>query len=238
MVRSSTLVSGFGLLAMSSALPTTAEPSNLQTRVGKDCAAGTSYFKCFTYDGCFASDPCTTPPTTQSTCTNGTTTKDQRDMYVVVPSDPDSVTPAVEYFQVISGDMDINQVGIFTGIPADAKKCSLHWKQGGPDERVFKVTGNGLVSATQVDNLSTCGGVSWSEVQSAKVISKEAGPDFTYWDQREFAAATHGSWDLTCAETIYMKFETLKGAGQDVKEYRNVYLEQDDKNGWYIEYTC
>jgi hypothetical protein len=160
-------------------------------------------------------------------------------MHVVVPSNPEYSTQDVGYFQVISGDMDVNEVGIFTGIPADAKRCTLGWKQGGPDERAFKVTGNGRVSAIQLNGLDAADGYTWTDVQNANAISAEFGPDFSFWDGPEYPATTHGSWDLNCAETIYMKFETHKGAeNQGVDGYRNVYLEQDDKNGWYINYTC
>lgn len=157
-------------------------------------------------------------------------------MRVVVPSQPDYTTPAVEYFQVQSGDMDINQVGVFSGIPADAKRCTLHWKQAGPDERSFTVTGSGLLSAFQIDNLDASGDVAWADVEKANTISKEFSPDLTYWDGPTFLATTHGSWDLKCAETVYLKFETHETGG--VKEAANVYLEQDDKNGFYVQYEC
>ncbi|KAH8205112.1 hypothetical protein TruAng_000677 [Truncatella angustata] len=245
MVRSNILISSFGFLAISSALPTTTESSGLQSRAYRECALNTSYFKCGIYDGCFASDPCIVPPTesippTQTTCKNSTTTKDQRVMYVVAPLESDTRTKTtVPHFQVISGDMDVNEVGVFTGIPADAKSCSLGWHQGDANKRTFKVTGNGLVSAWQLDDLNTKDGVSWSDVKSAKTVGKEAGPDFTSWDLPEYGSTNHGSWSLDCRETIYIKFETLKvPADSDSKEYRNVYMDQDENNGFYVRYEC
>lgn len=160
-------------------------------------------------------------------------------MYVVLPSDPQSKAPGVSYFQVVSGGPDIDQVGVFKGIPAGARSCSLYWKQADADERVFKVTGNGRVSAIQYDNFDTGNGISWSDVENAKAISAEFGPDMSAWDRPNYPAWDHGFWTLTCAETIYMKFETHKGAeNQGVNDYRNVYMDQDDKNGWYIRYKC
>lgn len=214
--------------------------SSLETREYQDCAAGTWYYKCGENDGCFDHDPCTSTTPAESACTNGTTTNDQRDMFVVYPANPETTGSAVKYFQVVSGSMDINQVGVFSGIPAEAKSCKLGWKQGAAADRSFKVTGNGRVSVFQIEGIDATDGVSWSEVEDATVTSTEFGPDLTNWDSPSIGVWDHGSsWGLTCAETIYLKFATHKGAednGSD--EYRNVYLEQDDNNGFYVSYTC
>lgn len=213
--------------------------SSLETREYQDCAAGTWYYKCGENDGCFDHDPCSSTTPAGPSCTNGTTTDDQRDMFVVVPANPETTGSAVKYFQVVSGSMDINQVGVFSGIPAEAKSCSLGWKQGDAASRSFKVTGNGRVSVFQIEGIDATDGVSWSEVEGATVTSTEFGPDLTNWDSPSIGATDHGSWGLTCAETIYLKFATHKGpedTGSD--EYRNVYLEQDDNNGFYVSYTC
>lgn len=163
-------------------------------------------------------------------------------MYDVIPASPDTKSPATADFHVRSGqkdpnDQDIDQVGIFTGIPATATQCSLNWKQGAPNERTFTVQGNGRVSAIQLDNLNISNGVSWSDVEKAQTIGTEAGPDFSFWDGADFGASTHSTGPVTCAQTIYIKFETHKGPENNgVNDPRDVFLKQDDKNGWYITY--
>lgn len=220
-----------------------------EARAWQECPTGSWYSKCYDYDGCYNYDPCANPsasPTTTPTpsptaCAAGSMgTSTGRSMHVVLPSDPDYSTGDVGYFQVQQGVMDINEVGVFSGIPADATTCSVRWKQGAVGERSFTVTGNGAVSVVQLGGaFDPAQNVTWAAVEGATALGNELMANMGNWDKPDQGATTHIVGDVQCAEVVSLKFETFKGAGGSTPdESDNYWLEQDDKNGFYITYSC
>ncbi|KAI6080961.1 hypothetical protein F4821DRAFT_250384 [Hypoxylon rubiginosum] len=223
-----------------------------------DCDAGEYFYSCANgYRGCFSMDPCALPPvgSTPTTTTSATTSATaiaavcptgtasakiwQPTMYNLYPSEPDRAEAPVSHLEVShksATDPAVEQVAVFSGIPASAKSCTLGWAQGAAAERVFKVENSGLVSTLQLTGFPS----DVSKVSSASVAAYEptdavkAGLtiDFTNWD-KVLTAAPHSGGPVDCAETIYVKvgIKTTNGDGY-------VYMDQDAKNGLTISYTC
>lgn len=231
------ILSTLGLFSVASALPGAIFERGAYARDNTTCPLGTCYYNCYSYDGCYDHDPCGSPPT-NSTCQAGTVgTSTGRQMYVVLPSVPSYNSSAVSYFQAETGPVDIDQVGVFTGIPASAKNCTLMWKTGNYEERSFIVEGNGLLTPTQLKGLDSTQPVSWNAVTAATPIKPSLGADMTNWDQQQFRGSTHVAGSVDCAAQISVQFEINKD-GAPAGQNAIVYLKQDDKNGWYISYAC
>jgi hypothetical protein len=198
----------------------------------RDCPVNTWYSKCGDISGCFNYDPCNKPTCTPGTEGNSTGLS----MYVVAPGDADLATPPFPYFQVQSGQADIDAVGIFTGIPADATSCTVYWRQG--VERVFSVKGSGYVSVEQLEGLNAAQPVSWTAVEQATNVGRVGGAAMGNWDAPSYGAVEHEVGEaMGCAEQLTMLFSVDKAAaGANATD--NTYLELDANNGWFIRYTC
>ncbi|KAI1417028.1 hypothetical protein F5Y13DRAFT_153576 [Hypoxylon sp. FL1857] len=234
-------------------LATLALASPLSRRGETDCSAGTVFYACANgYRGCFDKDPCALPPISSSptpttiapaatttaapACTNGTIWKPT--MYNLYPGEPDKTEPAVSYLQVQvqEGKPEIDQVAVFQNIPATAQKCFLNWAQAAEAERTFTVDDSGYTAVQQLSGFPGAG----EPISSASIAKYEPAdktkakhPDFTFWDKQSKDAQTHSAGEIDCAENIYVKvsLDTLNGDG-------HIYMEQDDKNGFYVTYTC
>ncbi|KAK6218829.1 hypothetical protein QIS74_06038 [Colletotrichum tabaci] len=134
------------------------------------------------------------------------------------------------------------QVVVFTGIPATAKTCSLGWRQGPVETRIFRVDGSGLVSSRQ---LKTEGFPTWTKGSDVLINPTTIAPfqegsefssgmDFTFWDQPDFSApATHAGPSVKCEERIVVELAVNLNSGQDGR----VFMQDDAENGLFISYS-
>ncbi|KAI8965561.1 hypothetical protein F5Y11DRAFT_344437 [Daldinia sp. FL1419] len=170
-------------------------------------------------------------------CKNGTKgSLWQPSMYNVFPEDPDHSEPSVSYIDVRAEEngRPKDQVIVFRGIPAGAKSCAINWDQAAESERNFTVYDSGYVSLLQLDGFPYGVPVTWNSVAAFEPDGKNAThADFTYWDKQSKDAFPHLIGPVDCGEEIYVRLaiDTLSGYGR-------VFMDQDKKNGFHIDYTC
>lgn len=223
---------------------------SLSRREWTDCPTGKVFYNCANgYKGCYEKDPCALPPVATTSiaappsstptpppaaCTSGSIFKPT--MYNLYPSQPDLSQSPVSYLQVqVSGtNPQLEQVAVFSGIPSNAKTCSLMWAQAAESERTFVVDGSGLTSILPLTGFPSTGSpVSANSIKPFESGEKATHSDFTFWDKQSKDAVNHTVGAIECAEEVYykMSIDTENGDG-------HVYLEQDGKNGFYVTYTC
>ncbi|KAI1470908.1 uncharacterized protein F4812DRAFT_282603 [Daldinia caldariorum] len=180
--------------------------------------------------------PITYPPPV-NTCSPGTNGSAwQPTMYNIFPQDPDHSEPSVSFIRIATEEnkAPIEQVIVFRGIPAGVKTCNLNWDQAAEAERNFTVTGSGLAGLQQLDGFPYGTPVSYSSVSPfVPENGKATHADFTFWDKQSKDAWAHSVGPVNCSEEIYIKLtlDPLSGYGR-------VYMDQDKKNGFHIDYTC
>ncbi|KAI1764240.1 hypothetical protein GGR53DRAFT_327618 [Hypoxylon sp. FL1150] len=219
----------------------------IATPTWTDCEAGETFYSCANgYRGCFSMDPCALPPAISTTttttaaaaCPTGTASAKiwQPTMYNIYPSDPSRSEAPVSHLEVQlhGSDPAVEQVAVFSGIPASAKSCTLGWSQAAASERVFVVEKSGLVSTTQLTGFPSdaVSAASVAAYEPEDPAEKGLTTDFTLWDKTATATG-HVGGGVDCAESIYVKvaIEPVNGDG-------HVYMDQDLKNGLTIAYTC
>ena len=134
----------------------------------------------------------------------------------------------------VGGESLIEQAIVFKGIPAEAKKCSLNWKQADESERSFIVEGQGLTSITQLEGFPAEGEpVTFNSLRAFEGgdDATSFGPEFTGWPETK-GASEHLAGAIDCSEDIYLRISVRLSAGDGF-----IYLAQDEKNGFYIAYT-
>lgn len=161
----------------------------------------------------------------------------QPTMYNIYPQAPEVSKPAVTglHIETFEGKSQLEQVAVFTGIPAGAKNCMLGWSQADKEDRVFVVKGGtGLTRIRQLSGLpAPADGISFSSMQPYDDAPQndDLGPDFTFWDDEQYDATEHSAGGVDCAESIY-----LRVALRDPATKASLYLGQDEKNGLWVEY--
>ncbi|KAI0889307.1 uncharacterized protein GGS22DRAFT_153618 [Annulohypoxylon maeteangense] len=227
--------------------------NSLSRREWTDCPTGTVFYACANgYRGCYQQDPCALPPiastslpatptpTTSVTAAPPTATCQsgsiwQPTMYNLDLLQPDLSQTPVTYLQVqASGaSKQLEQVVVFSGIPAGAKTCNLMWAQAAEAERTFVVDGSGLAAILPLTGVPSLVSANSIKPYLPAADTKPVHPDFTFWDKQSKDAATHTVGRFNCAEEVYYKIQldTQNGDGR-------VYLEQDGKNGLYVTYEC
>ncbi|PKS11612.1 hypothetical protein jhhlp_001762 [Lomentospora prolificans] len=218
------------LMAVASAMPA----SNV---VRDECNAGTSYYQCGNYKGCYATDPCVLPPSpstpTEGQCTGTATTVIPEVLYNIYPEHGDLAANEVSGAHLESYDdaSQVEQVVVFRGIPAEAKECKFGWRQGERIERSFVITGeHGLAKVKQLPGLPE-DDITFNSVKSFDDAAKEIGAvDFTNW--HTLGPFIHPTGNIDCAETVYIKLNLKDGEGNT-----QVFLEQNDENGFYVSYS-
>lgn len=158
-------------------------------------------------------------------------------MYNLLPETPDAASAAVSPLEIRhqAGRPRQEQVAVFTGLPAGAKKCTLGWDQGPADARDFRVEGSGLLSVQQLRGPLPAGPVSYGSVAPLVAASDApiGQPDLTAWNTPDYGNWTHGSWNMDCAAEVY-----LHVAGSEINGDGYAFLGQDDRNGLFINYQC
>ena len=154
--------------------------------------------------------------------------------YNVFPGAPDvgkeSLGFHVETFQNAS---QVEQILVFSDIPAGTKNCQIGWQQGSRVERVFIVRGgDALAGVRLLSGFPHKSSVTYNSVKPFVDAGKDVGAaDFTNWD--DLPPQGHLVGDVDCAETMYLLF-ALRNSNGNTK----VFLNQDDENGVYVSYNC
>ncbi|KAK2761669.1 hypothetical protein FQN54_001497 [Arachnomyces sp. PD_36] len=211
--KSSLLLAAAGLQAISvSALPT------LTSRDDTQCTPGTNFYVCSlnNFRGCCSVDPCalTTgcPDNQPNECGKPGKNRIYDPGMRIVGLDG----PQENNFNVSRAGDDVQEQTMYFSIPPTASDCTLYWGVPRAADRVFTVEGSGLVDVFEVDGEGNVG-------------EDIGGADFRFWDDNE-EAHDHRSADIDC--TPYPTFRIRPVADGEI------YIDQNDHTGWYIEYTC
>ncbi|KAH6692540.1 hypothetical protein F5X68DRAFT_59153 [Plectosphaerella plurivora] len=216
------------------------------------CAPGTSFFACGHYAGCFTADPCVAPPvaTPSSTVSSPVSSADPAcpkvgdnidvapfAIHDIFPEHPSRARGPVNgvHLETFSNASQVEQVVVFSGIPASAKSCAIGWKQAARLDRVFVFRGSeGVTGIRPLSGFPAEGAaVTHDSIQPFDKAEAELGAlDFANWDESS-GASGHVGTTIDCSETMYFKF-ALRNAESETR----VYLGQDDANGWVVSYSC
>ncbi|KAF4454246.1 hypothetical protein F53441_3246 [Fusarium austroafricanum] len=154
-------------------------------------------------------------------------------LYNIFPKAPDASKKSIGFnVETYNNASQVEQVLAFTDIPAGAKSCSVGWKQGKLPERLFIAKGGDAL--TEIKQLSGVPdkSVTYASVKKFDTAKDTIGAaDFTNWDT--LPAQGHIIGSIDCKSTIYLK-AALRNPDGNTK----VFLEQNDQNGLYIEYSC
>ncbi|KAI1496209.1 hypothetical protein F5X99DRAFT_83577 [Biscogniauxia marginata] len=162
-------------------------------------------------------------------------------LYNLYPARPDAAEAPVTHIEVQSTSSETEtreQAMVVRGVPAEAKTCTVIWIQAEADERNFVVSGNGLTSVLQLNGFPADGeSISYGAVQpyiEASTTPERRHADFTRWDLPQYGAANHTLGPYSCAENMYFHLSIDKEESGE----GHVYFDQDDKNGFFVEYSC
>lgn len=231
------IIYAVGLASIASALPSGATTTYSSLQAREECPSGTWFSKCYDIEGCFNYDPCVAG-TPEPTCTSGENTS--RGMYALSVRSED-YSERVSYFQVQyteASQSELKMVGVFGGIPADAKKCSVWWR-GNPEQRkqdfrTFAPAGDNMkAQLVQVDGLDASEGMPWGVVKNAPELGGAMTVDMGVWKDSTV------SWDrpigelAQCSEEIKIKFEVSQPTTKE-----NTFWELDNTEGFYVKYEC
>ncbi|KAF4461533.1 hypothetical protein FALBO_11673 [Fusarium albosuccineum] len=152
-------------------------------------------------------------------------------LYNIFPESPDLSKDSLGFhLETYNNASQVEQVLVFSGIPAGAKTCSVGWDQGERIERVFIVKGgNALAGVKQLSGFPD-NEVTYNTIKPFADGEEFGGADFTNWD--DLPAQGHNIGSVDCAETLY-----LKVALRDKNGNTKVFLNQDKTNGLAITYS-
>ncbi|RYP41996.1 hypothetical protein DL767_000627 [Monosporascus sp. MG133] len=158
----------------------------------------------------------------------------QPTMHNLNSSDADRREPPVGYFQVEAQvDVSIEQTAVFRGIPAGARLCKLMWRQAGSAERCVSVDGHGLTGVRQLSGfLGEDEPVTFNSLRAFdRGNTTSFSPDFSFWPDHN-GPFEHMAGAITYSQEICLRIAVNKSYGDGF-----IYLDQDEKNGFYIPYT-
>ncbi|KAI5460196.1 hypothetical protein BGZ63DRAFT_465586 [Mariannaea sp. PMI_226] len=170
----------------------------------------------------------------QNTCSSGVSRAPE--MYNLYPEQPDRTSSAVTewHLETFSDKSQLEQAAVFKNIPAGATQCTLMWEQASMTERTFLVDGkDALVRIQTLSGFPSGKAVSYSAVKAFDTLGDQghAGVELTGWDTLD--KALHIGGGIPCAEEIHLLLY-LQHPNGDTK----FVLDQDDKNGLFIKYSC
>lgn len=243
----STIIAASAFFGLSLAHPTS---ELVAEREWKDCSAGTSYYVCANngFKGCCTVDPCALPAcpssdyksppinpnTTAPICAPGVHKLYSTSLHTIQPAKPDeeifsSKNGPLNYFISNSGPGEESatseQVAIFSGIPASAKKCQINWSVAA--ERTFTVSGNGLTDVCTLKS-PIPEKITYNTVQAAVGV-KVGSADFTNWPQ-SVGVQNHLVGSVDCSSDLALKL-AIVNVGE-------VLLTPTPDTGFYVEYEC
>jgi hypothetical protein len=163
------------------------------------------------------------------------------ELYTVYPSHPEISRPPVNgvHMEVYGKKSEAEQVVVFKGVPANAKECVFNVHMAPKHERVFVVNvemmGSGDSALTTIYGMSkpATEEISWNSIQGLwSEETKIGGFEFSNWDPLVGGAHIgNQGYKVDCAEQIYIKtnFRQLNAT-------KSVYMEQNENNGYFLEY--
>ncbi|CAJ2509299.1 Uu.00g143250.m01.CDS01 [Anthostomella pinea] len=179
--------------------------------------------------------PATQQPPSKPACVPGTKIAIwQPEMWTIYPSNPTAQDSPVTGLNLVRhAEASINEaLAVFTGIPKEAKTCTLGWGASVKGERTetFFVKDNGNTEWLQVPGKPP-GKVTWNSVRPYVLNGgKSSGLDLTGGSDTDAAVAGIGC-QLDCAETMYLYgIITDASAG-------SIFLDQDFQNGLNMQVT-
>ena len=155
-------------------------------------------------------------------------------LYNVYPGSPDVAKKSPGFhIETYNNASQVEQLLVFNDIPAEAKSCSVGWAQGERPERIFIVKGgDGLTSVKQLFGFPDAKNVNYNTAKEFATLDGSVGAaDFTDWD--DLPAQEHIIGSIDCKSSIYLK-AALRNPDGNTK----VFLDQNSKNGLYIEHSC
>jgi hypothetical protein len=124
--------------------------------------------------------------------------------------------PQSDDFHVSKSGDDLQEQDMYFSLPPTATECSLNWSVPEEAERNFTVSGSGYVRVFVVDRAGNVG-------------KHVGGADFRYWDD-DASASNHLSANIDCTtEPIFRVTPDQDG---------EIFIDQNDHTGWYIQYKC
>lgn len=170
--------------------------------------------------------------------TNETKTIWMPETWNIYPQQPNLSRDEVSGFEVetVNGKSVLEQVIVFRGLPKKAKSCTLGWSQADRTDRIFLVDGeSALVKVRPLSGFpARTKPVTYAAVKHFDDPSdeKELHPDFTFWDAND-DAAPHIAGQVDCAEEMYFRVSL-----EDPTVNSHVYLNSNEENGFWLEFSC
>lgn len=226
------------------------QPSTVQAR-WEECPTGTWYSACGSIKGCFNYDPCVNPsqpptpqppPTTLPACSTDPKNPTRilpTTYWPINPNSPDQTYAAEGAVHVkndtSAADGVVQQVLVFEGVDAGAKKCSVGWFLKMQEDTVFEVEGDGYVRITQLDGLAR----GQAPTYSSAIAAEKAGaattmPAMGGWDDKSaYMGMTSGMMqEVACSDVLAFR------AYLDPINDGEVYMEPSGSVGIAVAYTC
>ncbi|KAI0593256.1 hypothetical protein F4775DRAFT_578603 [Biscogniauxia sp. FL1348] len=187
-----------------------------------------------------SSPPSSPTATTVGVCPPSGSARAAPLMYNLYPAQPDQASAAVTVIEVeaTATASTREQAMVVGGIPSAARTCTVIWVQGAADARDFAVAGSGLTSVLQLEGFPAAGvPVSYAAVApfvASTGAARGRHADFTAWDQPQYGAANHTLGPFDCAQE--MRFHLA--IDRELAGQGHVHFQQDEQNGFFVEYSC
>ncbi|KAB8071153.1 hypothetical protein BDV29DRAFT_179764 [Aspergillus leporis] len=211
--RASTVTAILSLLSLSTALPATPLSSTLYTRDDTQCQAGTAFYVCHinNFRGCCSVDPCALESGCPDTKTTPPTCTDGK-AQIYQPTMQTLISGAepvsTPNFNVSKSATKTWAQSMTFEVPKDAKACELKWSV--PAERNFMAGNNALVRV--FDRQKSLGAA-----------------DFTNWPGVT-GEHHHNVASVECKEELTFRLK--------LDNESEVFIDQSEEAGWYIQYSC
>jgi hypothetical protein len=234
-----TLVSLLSLTALAVATPTNRGASHHRRDA---CSASSHSITATATDIATATVP---DLTATATATSTAAPKPDRifghEIYEVLPARPDVARAPVPFIhlETMQNVSTTEQVVVFRGIPAGATTCSMGWRMGPKEDRIFLEMGDIQLRAdvlAGVDFAPNSADVSYSTVQGRE-SGETLSPNFTWWSTSTDAPGDHPSGAVTCAEDLYLKIVIASPLMPDSETEPAMYWAMDADQGFYIDYV-
>ncbi|PLB51391.1 hypothetical protein P170DRAFT_436405 [Aspergillus steynii IBT 23096] len=228
--RASALCMALISLPLAAALPTTTTDHSrmsLSSRDDTQCEAGKAFYVCNlnNFRGCCSVDPCAlqdgcpdkpdnddgdTKPTPGSCPKKGEKTRlFQPQMQTLILPDTDKPIPAQNFDLIKSNTTERQQIASWA-LPAEAKDCSVGWSI--PEKRNFSAGHTARVSVHDNDDNERLGGA-----------------DFSFWPETPGPRSNLVA-AVDCKESVSLRL------AMELND--QVFLEQNEETGWWVEYSC
>ncbi|KAI9038989.1 uncharacterized protein KD926_010091 [Aspergillus affinis] len=210
---------------LAAALPTTASSGlALSSRDDTQCEAGTAFYACKlnNFRGCCSVDPCalqdgcpdqtddgSQPPLGSCPAKGEKTRLFQPQMQTLILPDTDHPKPAENFDLIKSNTTERQQIASWT-LPSEAKDCSVGWSI--PEERNFSAGHTARVTVFENEDNERLGSA-----------------DFSFWPETPGPRSNLVA-AVDCKENLSLRLAMVLND--------QVFLEQNEETGWWVEYSC